>query len=76
MASRTFTNTLLLLVVLCLVVIVVKMYNVNPVAIAEAGGAGAHPRGNPAIVGCYMNDGSCEWRYIRVTDEGFLVTIK
>jgi hypothetical protein len=73
MASRTVTNTLLLLVVLCLALIVLKMYNVHPVTEAE-GGADTPPTPT-AIVGCYLRTpfGSCEWRFIRVTNDGVLM---
>ena len=75
MASRAVTNTLLLLVVVCLALIAVKMYNINPVA--EAAGVGAKPTVYSAIVGCYTEfSGQCTWRFIRVTDEGVLATIK
>jgi hypothetical protein len=76
MASRTVTNTLLLLVVLCLALIVLKMYNVHPVTEAE-GGAGELPR--TVIAGCYdlaMNGGCSQYPYIRVTKDGYLITAK
>jgi len=75
MDSRTMTNTLLLFVVLCLALIVIKTYKIG--STAEAAGAQAKPSTSTAMVGCYMQAGagSCEWRFIRVTDDGFLAAL-
>ena len=73
MAGRTVTNLLLSLVVLGLALIVVKLYDVHPVA--EASGLEGRPSSTTTVVGCYMRAGRCEWRALRVTDEGILFTI-
>jgi hypothetical protein len=73
MDSRTMTNTLLLFVVLCLALIVVKMYKIG--STAEAAGVQATASTSTAMLGCYMQFGSCEWRFIRVTDDGFLAAV-
>ena len=77
MASRTATNTLLLLVVLCLALIVLKMYNVHPVT--EAGGGADAPPTRAVILGCYREaDSECtlarSLRPIRVANDGTLIT--
>ena len=73
MASRAVTNVLLLLAVLCLALIVVKLYHLHPVA--EAFSPEGRPSSTTAVVGCYMHRGQCEWRHLRVTDEGIVFTI-
>ena len=74
MASLKLTNTLLVLVVLCLAVIAAKLSNVQQ-PVAEAAVVEAKPSAHSAMVGCYMQGGNCEWRYIRVTNDGFLWTL-
>lgn len=82
MASRTVTNTLLLLVVLCLALIVIKLYHVpiNPAAEAAKIKDASPTATSSALVGCYLavpsSISDCEWRYIQVTDEGYLMTTK
>ena len=82
MASRTVTNTLLVLVVLCLALIVIKIYDLtlNPTAEAAKVRDASPTATSSALVGCYLAVPSkisdCEWRYIQVTDEGYLMTTK
>jgi hypothetical protein len=80
MASRTVTNTLLALVVLCLTLIVIKLYDttINPAAEAARIKDASPTTTSTALVGCYLTflSNDCEWRYIQVTDEGYLMTTK
>ena len=73
MESRALTNVLLLLVAFCLVLITLRMYSVIPEA--SAVGVQAKAMAASAVVGCYSQFfNQCEYRYIRVNDEGFLLT--